>query len=370
MIQVLRNWFDRYLSDEEAVVLLIFLVVVFAIILTLGNMLAPVIAGVIFAFLMDGLVSRLSERKVPHLVSVSLVFALFMAALLSVLLVILPLAWNQVTALFQELPRLLKVLEERLAKLSAEYPTILPPDEVTTWVKSAGVEVGQIGQWVLSTSLASIPGLVAVMIYLVLVPMLVFFFMKDKEMILAWFARLLPGKRKLMTRVWVEMNEQVANYVRGKAMEILIVGVVTYVAFALMGLKYATLLGVLVGMSVIVPYIGAAVVTIPVAIVGFLQWGWGGDFVWLMVVYGIIQALDGNVLVPLLFSEVVNLHPVAIIVAVLVFGGLWGFWGVFFAIPLATLIKAVMTAWPRSVDRPPDQAPGDGPPPSVSSRAA
>ena len=65
-----------------------------------------------------------------------------------------------------------------------------------------------------------------------------------------------------------------------------------------------------------------------------------------MLAYGIIQALDGNVLVPLLFSEVVDLHPIAIIVAVLIFGGLWGFWGVFFAIPLATLVQAVLKAWP------------------------
>ena len=67
----------------------------------------------------------------------------------------------------------------------------------------------------------------------------------------------------------------------------------------------------------------------------------------MIIAYAIIQALDGNLLVPLLFSEVVNLHPVAIILAILVFGGLWGFWGIFFAIPLATLVKAVLNAWPR-----------------------
>jgi putative permease len=66
-----------------------------------------------------------------------------------------------------------------------------------------------------------------------------------------------------------------------------------------------------------------------------------------MIAYAIIQALDGNVLVPLLFSEALNLHPVAIIVAILVFGGLWGFWGIFFAIPLATVVQAVLKAWPR-----------------------
>jgi len=60
-----------------------------------------------------------------------------------------------------------------------------------------------------------------------------------------------------------------------------------------------------------------------------------------------VQALDGNILVPLLFSEVVNLHPVAIILSILIFGGLWGFWGVFFAIPLGTLVNALLIAWPR-----------------------
>ncbi|MGV8546541.1 AI-2E family transporter, partial [Pseudomonas aeruginosa] len=76
-------------------------------------------------------------------------------------------------------------------------------------------------------------------------------------------------------------------------------------------------------------------------------WGWSDTFIYLLVAHAITQALDGNVLVPLLFSEAENLHPVAIICAVLLFGGLWGFWGVFFAIPLATLVKAVLDAWPK-----------------------
>jgi putative permease len=122
--------------------------------------------------------------------------------------------------------------------------------------------------------------------------------------------------------------------------------VVTFLTFSIMGMQFAMLLSVLVGLSVLIPYIGAAAVTIPVAILAYFQWGLSPEFLWLMLAYGIIQALDGNVLVPLLFSEVVDLHPIAIIVAVLIFGGLWGFWGVFFAIPLATLVQAVLKAWP------------------------
>jgi len=115
-------------------------------------------------------------------------------------------------------------------------------------------------------------------------------------------------------------------------------------------LNYAALLALLVGLSVIIPYIGATVVTIPVVMIALFQWGIGSEFYTVVVVYMIIQGLDGNVLVPLLFSEAVNLHPVAIVLAVLFFGGIWGMWGVFFAIPLATLVKAVINAWPRPAD--------------------
>jgi putative permease len=170
--------------------------------------------------------------------------------------------------------------------------------------------------------------------------------LKDKEEITAWLSGHLPKQRPMLRRIWAEMDMQIANYARGKAIEILIVGGVSYVSFAFLGLNYAALLGLLVGLSVIIPYIGATLVTIPVVLVALVQWGVGNEFYTVVIVYFVIQILDGNVLVPLLFSEAVNLHPVAIILAVLFFGGVWGLWGVFFAIPLATLIKAIMSAWP------------------------
>jgi len=188
------------------------------------------------------------------------------------------------------------------------------------------------------------------MIYLILAPLLVFFFLKDKEVILGWFMHFFPKDTQLSTQVWREMDQQIGNYVRGKFWEITIVSVICFITFSFLGLKYALLVSILVGLSVVIPYIGATVVTFPVALMGFFQWGWTPDFAWFMFAYGIIQALDGNVIVPLLFSEVVNIHPVAIIVAILFFGGLWGFWGVFFAIPLGTLVNAVLTAWPTIQD--------------------
>jgi len=146
----------------------------------------------------------------------------------------------------------------------------------------------------------------------------------------------------------MKWNKKIGKYIRGKLLEIVIVGIATYIPLKIMGLQYAELLSLFVGLSVIIPYVGAVAVTIPVVIIAYIQFGASTQLFYLLLAYGIVQFLDGNILVPLLFSEVVNMHPTAIIISVLVFGGLWGVWGVFFAIPLATLIQAVINAWPQA----------------------
>ncbi|WP_283183378.1 MULTISPECIES: AI-2E family transporter [unclassified Pseudomonas] len=347
MFKVLRDWIQRYFSDEEAVVLAVLLFLAFTAVLTLGGMLAPVLAGMVLAYLMQGLVVTLERLRMPGGVAVGLVFALFMGLLLVFIVVVVPLLWHQLITLFNELPGMLAKWQSLLLLLPERYPHLVSDEQVLQAIEVARGEIGKFGQWALTFSLSSLPLLVNIMIYLVLVPILVFFFLKDREMIGQWVRDYLPRERALITRVAHEMNRQIANYIRGKVIEIFICGGVTYIGFVVLGLNYAALLALLVGVSVVVPYVGAVVVTVPVMLIALFQWGWSDQFIYLMAVYGIIQTLDGNVLVPLLFSEAVNLHPVAIICAVLLFGGLWGFWGVFFAIPLATLFKAVLDAWPR-----------------------
>ena len=349
MMRLIRGCVEQYFSDEEALFLLLLMVVGFVIVLTLGSELAPAIASVIVAYLLQGPVLALKRRGVGHTAASTVVFVLFVVVCLTIMLIIIPAVWGQVTQLFTELPNMLSKGHELMVILPERYPQIFDQEQIKVFSKTIGEEVGRVGQLALSFSLSNLPNVVAILIYLVLVPILVFFFLKDGNMMVRWWVSLMPSKRVLIGRVWREMDQQFANYIRGKVVEIGVVGVVTYAAFAIMGLRYAALLAILVGLSVVIPYIGAAVVTIPVVLIAYFQWGLSSDFYYLVAVYFIIQALDGNVLVPLLFSEAVNLHPVVIILAVLLFGGLWGLWGVFFAIPLATIFKAVLTAWPKGV---------------------
>ncbi|UXJ54328.1 AI-2E family transporter [Pseudomonas citronellolis] len=357
MLKVLQGWMQRYFSDEEAVVLAVILALGFTVILAFGSMLAPVLAAMVIAFLIKGLQGHLERLRVPRLFALWLVYALFLGMLALFLLVLVPLIWKQLFTLLNELPRMFGEWQSVLLMLPERYPAMVTEEQVLRLIETARNELGQLGQWALTFSLSGLPVLVNVMIYLVLVPILVFFFLKDRRRFYNWFRSYLPRERGLMKQVWAEMDKQIANYIRGKVIEIIITGGVTYVAFVALGLNYAALLALLVGLSVVVPYIGAVVVTVPVALIALFQWGWSDQFIYLMAAHAVIQALDGNVLVPLLFSEAVNLHPVAIICAVLLFGGLWGFWGVFFAIPLATLVKAVLDAWPRQPEVQPQVSP-------------
>ena len=347
MIRALQTWYARYFSDPEAVILAFLLLLGTLTVVYLGGMLAPVIASLIIAFLLEGIVRLLQRARVPRLPAVVLVFVLFLAVLLLVLVGLLPLLSQQLTQLVGELPRMVANGQSVLMQLPERYPQLISHAQLDQLNASVRAEIAALGQSLLSYSLSSIVGLLTLLVYLVLLPLLVFFFLKDKAQILGWIERYLPRERGLSARVWSDVERQIANYVRGKFIEIVIVWSVTYATFAIMGLRYAMTLSLAVGLSVIIPYVGAVVVTLPIVLVAFFQWGFAPDFYYILAAYLVIQALDGNVLVPLLFSEVVNLHPIAIIVAVLFFGGIWGLWGVFFAIPLATLVQAVLVAWPR-----------------------
>jgi putative permease len=349
MKKLVNDFLDRYFHDEESIILMLLLTVGLGVLLLFGGVLAPLITAIIIAYLMQGLVDILLRRGLSSRIAFVLVYAVFIGVFLSMLLFLLPSAWNQLRRLMNELPNLISQWQASLLLLPENYPNLVSEQQIREFINGVQGELGGYGQSVLEYSLASIPSIISTVVFIVLVPILVYFVMKDKSDLINWAGNFLPRNRPLMNRIWLEMDQQISNYIRGKVLEIFIVGSVSYLMFVILGINYALLLSVLVGLSVIVPYIGATVVTIPVAAVAYVQWGIGSEFYTVLVAYGVLQLVDGNVLVPVIFSEAVNLHPVAIIAAVLVFGGIWGLAGVFFAIPLATLVKAIINAWPNKI---------------------
>jgi putative permease len=344
-MQIIRDWYNKHFSDPQLVILALLLVIGTIIILTMGKILAPVLASLIIAYLLEGVVRRLERIHTPRPIAVIIVFLLFMVFLIFLLFILLPSLSLQIGQVVRDLPSMINKGQKELMGLPDQYPELISKDQISSLTKFLQTELGHLGKIMLSYSMASVRGIVTFLVYLILMPLMVFFFLKDKGLLTQWVSSYLPENRTVSSRVWLEFDQQIGNFLRGKFLEILIIWGVSYITFLLMDLRFTMLVSLSVGLSVLVPYIGVTVMTFPVALVAFFQWGLSSEFFYIILAYSIIQLLDGNLLAPLLLSEVVNLHPVAIISAVLVFGGIWGFWGVFFAIPLATLIHAVLRAW-------------------------
>jgi len=389
-MDLIKQWIRRQLSNPQVVMLAGILLCVFLTIFFLGDILAPVFAALVIAYLLDGIILRIQRRGAPRLAAVCGVYVLFLLAVFMLFFVVIPsLVAEMDKFVRRDVPGIVQNASQDIRDAYTKYETFkterlsnfintptspaLNPDDkeaesepplssqtpsssgpgqsegslnVERLTESIEAELTELGRTALTLSITSLKSVVVWILYLVLVPVMVFFILKDKERLMAWFAQFLPQERGLTSKVWHEVNLQTSNYVRGKFWEVMIVWGVTFLTFSLFGLRATLLISLFVGLSVLVPYVGATVMYLPIAIIGFYQFGASSAFIWLIIAYSIIQILDGNLLAPILMSGATSLHPIAVIVAILIFGGLWGFWGVFFAIPLATLINSIIKAWP------------------------
>lgn len=246
MIGILRDWYHRHFSDPQAVNLALILIFGIVVIALMGNVLTPVIAAVVIAYVLEGIVSKLCKIKIPHVLAVSLVVVGFVVLVLVFMLGLSPLISKQLAQFFVEVPNMLNKGQNLLISLPENYPFISEA-QIQDMVSRINTELASIGQLVVSKSLSSVVNLFTLLVYMVVVPLLVFFFLKDKESILHWLSRFLPREDGLATKVWKDVDKKIGSYIRGKLLEVVIVGVVTFISLKVLGLQYTALLSYLLG---------------------------------------------------------------------------------------------------------------------------
>ena len=342
--KVLKNIF----SNEETIIFSLAILLFFLVISFFGSILTPFMISIVVAYLLVGMQKKIQSYDVSANVALIITFSVFIITGAALLIWLVPLLYIQLQAFILDVPNLINNFLDFISGLPAKFPDLVSSEQISIFLQAVSEEVSAIAQNIIKSSISGIQSAITFLLYIILFPILVYFFLFDRKNIIEGFIKIIPGKREMLTNIWAEMDIQLSNYVRGKTIEIFIVGIAAAIIFASLGLKYSALLSVLVGLSVIIPYVGAFLVTIPIVVVGLLQFGLGTEFYLLIGLYLLLQALDGNLLVPIIFSETVKLHPVVIILAVFIFGSMFGFWGVFFSIPIATFIKAVWNAWPSS----------------------
>jgi|TARA_B100001094_G_scaffold121852_1_gene117632 putative permease len=350
MLDELNKLLKKIFSNEETIVFSLAILLFFVVIAYFGSILTPFLISVVVAYLLVGLQKKIQSYNVSQNASLIITFSIFIISGATLVVWLVPLLYIQLQAFILDVPNLFNNFLDFMSDLPAKFPELVSSEQIAIFFQAVSEEISVIAQNIVKSSISGIQSTITILLYIILFPILVFFFLFDRKNIIDGMLKVIPGKREMFSNVWTEMDIQLSNYVRGKTIEIFIVGIVAAIIFSSLGLKYSALLSVLVGLSVIIPYVGAFLVTIPVVIVGLLQFGLGTQFYLLVGLYLLLQALDGNLLVPLIFSETVKLHPVVIILAVFIFGSMFGFWGVFFSIPIATFIKAVWNAWPSALE--------------------
>ena len=346
MFDYLKGFFRNYFYEEEQFAALFLFIISGVLLYFVGSTITPIFVSILIAYLLNGVMNFFEGKNYSKKISFYFSFTIFLVFYF-IVLVSLPYVTGQIASLINELPAIVAFVENLFDNLMTRYPNFFTTEQVEEIFASSTSFIPSIAEQVLIQLNSGFSAIMNALIFLILTPILVFFFLKDKSEMLSYVTYFLPNKRILLSQIWNDLNTQLFGYVRGKALEMLIVGSVTTLAFLILGVNYSVILGILVGMSVLIPLFGAILVTIPVVAIGLFQWGLDTSFFIFLFIYLLIQILDGNVLFPLLMGNEVNLHPVLIILAILVFGGIWGFWGLLLAVPIATLIRAVFKVWPK-----------------------
>ena len=349
MLSYLSQLLHRYLSNEESVTFLLLLIGLALAFYFFSQALMPLLISLVVVFLLlDPIKLCARYLRLSYKLAAILVYLLFLGALVALFIYVLPNIISQLQVFAGQIAPMVEFFNGWLNEQMQAYPELFSAQDSAEILQTLTNRIGSVGQDFATSLLLSVNTAVAYLIYFVLVPVMVFFILMDKDQLGAFVGRLLPTKRDFMRQVWAQMQTQASNYVRGKFIEVVVIGAISFIVFWALGLQFALLLGLAVGLSVVIPYVGAALVTVPVVLVALFQFGATEQFWWIVGWYLAIQIFDGNILVPWMFSEAVNLHPLTIILAVLVFGSLWGVLGVFFAIPLATFIKVIAANWPMA----------------------
>lgn len=373
MFKLFKNWYNDHFSQPGTVEFALVLITAFILVYFFMWLIGPLVVALCLAYVLDWAVEALMARfKLSRSCASIVVMLLFIGFAVLAMLLIVPQVirqgaqfYNSMVALSQDAAAgsedftmsgkdldtyLAMAIYNLVEELPDPLPTIMTKEDITNAAASLRLQLVSYTANLMRTQLMpSVVNVFTYLMYFIIVPIFTFLMLRNKQVLQKrMLTYILPNNQVLLKEFWPSISDQISGYIRGKILHIIIIFIVNTLAFRAFSLNYAVLLGLGVGLSVVIPYVGAVIIAIPVLLVSIFQFGFTTSLLWLLLVYLVIQLLDSNVLTPMLFSRAMNLDAFSILAAILIFGGLWGFWGVFFAIPLATFIKTLIVRWPSA----------------------
>ncbi|MFQ5659757.1 MAG: AI-2E family transporter [Gammaproteobacteria bacterium] len=338
---------EKKMTDTQKWLILAGLVLSGWLLYLLAPVLSPFLVAAFLAYLGDPITDKLEHLKLSRTLSVIIVFAVMLLGGVLLLLILIPLLQEQLLALLDRLPRIINWTQDvflpwLFSAIGADTTTI-NLDVIRQALTENWQDVGNILGFVLGKVGHSGRFLLAWLAYLVLVPVVTFYLLRDWDILVANVRALLPKRyESTLVKLAGECDGVLAEFLRGQLSVMLALGIIYFLGLWLAGLEFALLIGLSAGLVSFVPYLGAIVGIGMATALAFIQFH---DFIHLFyvaLVFGFGQAIEGMVLSPWLVGDRIGLHPVAVIFAVMAGGQLFGFLGILLALPVAAMITVLL----------------------------
>jgi predicted PurR-regulated permease PerM len=322
----------------------------------MGTLLAPFVLAFILAYILDPLVDRLVDLRVPRSLAIVLLALPVVGGFGALLFFGIPALAEQIQSLIRRMPELLERLATWIEGLPAgilglDLPLLdeeaiaqrlrsISPEAVIAFLNEQQAAIaGRAWQGVLGLG-RGLGTLVLVVSYTILTPVVTFYLLRDWDRLVARMTSYVPRPRvERWTAFANEYDRLLSRYLRGQMLAAAIVGVLTWIGLWIAGFPYSGLVGAVAGVFNVVPYLGLPVSLIPAVVIAIVSGSFWASALKILIVFGIVQFLDGNVVGPRIVGESVGLHPVWVMLAIAVAGFFFGFVGLLLAIPGAILIK-------------------------------
>lgn len=335
MLNLLKN-----IINKNSIIILLLIPIL--IIIINSNFLFPIITSAIMSYFLYNIKELLENIGINKKISFFFTYIFFLTIFFSIIFIILPILFEQLLIFFNNLPIMIQKVKILSYNLLNKYNFIVPKEQTNIIFSNIISYFQTISKSIINVSIISITLVIKWILYIALIPIFVFFFLKDYLKIKMWFNNIIPQNSEILDNILKEINIKITSYIRGKFIEIMIIIITNYLLFNFYKLSYSDLLSFLVGISVIIPYVGIIIISIPIIFISIVQFGLSNDFLTLNLIYLIIHFIDGYLLVPILFSETSDLHPIIIMFSIIIFGYIFNIYGIFFSIPLAITIKTII----------------------------
>jgi len=335
------------MTDSSKWLSLIAILLFVGLVYLLAPILTPFIIAAVLSYIGDPLVDWLEIKKWPRTLAVSAVFFVLTLVAVIFLLILIPLIEKQIIILIHKVPEyaqwiqqtILPVVNEKLGEAKVNLDLHSLQESLKSNWQSAGGIMAQVVGSITRSGLALFTGLAN----LTLVFIVSFYLLRDWDLLVENIRQLLPrNKEKLVSSLAKQSDEVLGAFFRGQLLVVLALTLVYSVGLSIVGLELAILIGLLAGVVSFVPYLGFIIGVVVAGIAAIMQFNDITYVMYVFIVFGVGQALEGMVLTPILVGDKIGLHPVAVIFAILAGGQLFGFFGILCALPVAAVLAVIV----------------------------